>query len=78
MTLRKYKKLLMSCGLDRDFAEYERKELAISRAHMSQKSYEYFTGLYRELASRYVSVCGGNLRDWKRKVKDAISHIPTA
>lgn len=76
MTLRKYKKLLMSRGLDRNLAEKERQQIAYLRS----RSYntimiEEIMECYDNLAERYVYVCGGSLRKWNNQIKENIKYI---
>lgn len=76
MTTKKYKKLLMSRGIERNFAEKERQHIAYLRSkNYNQISINEMMDCYDTLAKRYVSVCGGSLRKWNRRIKEQLKFI---
>lgn len=76
MTTKKYKNLLMSRGIDRNFAEKERQHIAYLRfKNYNPISIKEMMDCYDILAERYVSVCGGSLRKWNKLIKERIKYI---
>jgi hypothetical protein len=76
MTTKKYKKLLMSRGLDRNMAEKERQTIAYLRSrNYNTIKIEEIMECYDNLAERYVSVCGGSLRKWNKRIKETMKYI---
>ena len=75
MTLRKYKKKLMSVGLDRNLSEKQRNWAArMRRGHIGPKS-DAILDAYEDHASYYIRVCGGSANRWKAKLAKDLRYI---
>lgn len=61
MTTRKYKKMLMSCGIDRNMAEFERQTIAKFRGYSLDNYATKCMNNYKELASVLKENIGGSL-----------------
>ena len=74
MTLRKYKKLLMSRGVDRNLAERERMLAARRNRHAvllgiyGTCRYEDPCQFWKGVAERHVAWCGGSYRTYKKMI----------
>ena len=76
MTTKKYKKLLMSRGLDRNMAEKERQTIAYLRSrNYNAILIKDMMDRYDITAERFVSVCGGSLRKWDKRIKETMKYI---
>lgn len=76
MTLRKYKKLLMSFGLDRDLAEYEKEIYARFRRALFKNRYHYQpTSEYeyaRAIANAHIYKGNTGLKKLRKYIRNRI------
>lgn len=69
MTTRKYKKLLMSRGIDRNSAEQERREAACLR-RSNKAGVDNMMAAYSGIAVYILDAFGGNYRQRERMMRD--------
>ena len=71
MTLKKYKKLLMSCGLDRDLAEALRKNRAYNRTLPDASELEGKIRSCEEIAGTFRN-CNGSLKKLRHLIAQSL------
>ena len=74
MTTRKYKKLLMSCGVERNMAEEKRRRVSYIRS-MSLDWANQLMADYRVTAEIEMEMCNGSVRVRRRELRKILKKI---
>lgn len=74
MTLKKYKKLLMSCGVERNLAEEQRRRVANVRRYLGLDC-SLLMERYEETAALAKESWNGSIRVRRKKIREAIKNL---
>lgn len=74
MTTKKFKKLLMSCGVERNLAEECRARQARIRRYNPLRSDRYMAN-YKAIAESEINFCNGSIRDRRKKIRVALKNV---
>ena len=73
MTTKKFKKLLMSCGIERNLAEEWRARQARIRHYNPLRSDRYMAN-YKAIAESEIIHCSGSIRERRKKIRIALKN----